>query len=134
MSSNSVVETVQNVAFVEDLLKPDDNRFVMFPIKYPDVFDLYKRSIDCFWKVDDVDLSKDISDWKQLNNDEQHFIKMVLAFFSSSDGIVCENLSLRFSNEVQVSEVRSFYAFQNFMESIHSEMYSLLIETYIEGL
>lgn len=131
--SNSVVEIVQNVAFVEDLLKPDDNRFVMFPIKYPDVFDLYKRSIDCFWKVDDVDLSKDVSDWKQLNNDEQHFIKMVLAFFSSSDGIVCENLSLRFSNEVQVSEVRSFYAFQNFMESIHSEMYSLLIETYIDN-
>lgn len=67
-------------------------------IKYNDVFDLYKRSIDCFWNVDDVDLSKDLSDWKNLNNDEKHFIKMVLAFFSSSDGIVCENLSLRFSN------------------------------------
>ena len=90
----------------------------MFPIKYKDVFDLYNRSIDCVWKVDEVDLSKDISDWKKLNNDEQHFIKMVLAFFSSSDGIVCENLSL-LSNEVQVSEVKSFYAFQNFMESIY---------------
>lgn len=118
--------------FVEELLKPDDNRFVMFPIKYDDVFALYKKSIDCFWKVDDVDLSKDVSDWKKLSDDERHFIKMVLAFFSSSDGIICENLSLRFSNEVHVSEVRSFYAFQNFMESIHSEMYSLLIETYIE--
>ena len=119
--------------FVEELLKPDENRHVMFPIKYNDVFDLYKRSIDSFWRVEEIDLSKDLSDWKNLNNDEKHFIKMVLAFFSSSDGIVCENLSLRFSNEVQVSEVRSFYAFQNFMESIHSEMYSLLIETYIDN-
>ena len=127
-----MAEAIVPIPFVEELLKPDENRFVMFPIKYHDVFALYKKSIDCFWKVDDVDLSKDVSDWKKLNNDEKHFIKMVLAFFSSSDGIVCENLSLRFSNEVQVSEVRSFYAFQNFMESIHSEMYSLLIETYIE--
>jgi ribonucleoside-diphosphate reductase subunit M2 len=125
-------DSTLQIPFIEELLKPDDNRFVMFPIKYNDVFALYKKSIDCFWKVDDVDLSKDVSDWKKLNDDERHFIKMVLAFFCSSDGIVCENLSLRFSNEVQVSEVRSFYAFQNFMESIHSEMYSLLIETYIE--
>ena len=133
--SEPTIESIESVVqppFIEELLKPDENRFVMFPIKYNDVFALYKKSIDCFWKVDDVDLSKDVSDWKKLNDDERHFIKMVLAFFSSSDGIVCENLSLRFSNEVQVSEVRSFYAFQNFMESIHSEMYSLLIETYIE--
>jgi ribonucleoside-diphosphate reductase subunit M2 len=130
---NDVSEIVKTPVFVEELLRPDDNRFVMFPIKYPDVFALYKRSIDCFWKVDDVDLSKDAKDWNNLNDDEKFFIKMVLAFFSSSDGIICENLSLRFSNEVQVSEVRSFYAFQNFMESIHSEMYSLLIETYIKN-
>jgi ribonucleoside-diphosphate reductase subunit M2 len=117
---------------VEELLVRDENRFVMFPIKYPDIFSMYKKSIDSFWKVDDVDLSKDLADWKKLSTDEQYFLKMILAFFSSSDGIVCENLSLRFSNDIQIAEVRAFYAFQNFMESIHSEMYSLLIETYIE--
>lgn len=124
-------ENIITTPFIEELLKPDEDRFVMFPIKYHDVFELYKRSISCFWKVEDIDLSKDLSDWNKLSSDETYFIKMILAFFSSSDGLICENLSLRFSNEVQVSEVRSFYAFQNFMESIHSEMYSLLIETYI---
>lgn len=118
--------------FVEELLKPDDNRFVLFPIKYNDVWQLYKKSVDCLWKVEDLDFSKDLKDWKGLGDDEKYFIKLVLAFFSSSDGIICENLSLRFSNEIQVSEVRAFYAFQNFMESVHSETYSLLIETYID--
>jgi ribonucleoside-diphosphate reductase subunit M2 len=118
---------------LEPLLLRDENRFVMFPIKYPDVFRMYKNSIDCFWKVDDVDLSKDLTDWKNLSSDERYFIKMILAFFSSSDGIVCENLSLRFSNDIHIAEVRAFYAFQNFMETIHSEMYSLLIETYIDN-
>jgi ribonucleotide reductase beta subunit family protein with ferritin-like domain len=118
--------------FVEELLKSDDSRFVMFPIKHHDVWELYKKSIDSFWKTDEIDLSKDLKDWKVLSDDEKHFIKLVLAFFSSSDGIICENLSLRFSNEIQISEVRAFYAFQNFMETVHSEMYSLLIETYID--
>jgi ribonucleotide reductase beta subunit family protein with ferritin-like domain len=117
---------------MEELLLPNKNRYVMFPIQHVDIFQLYKKSIDCFWKTEDIDLSKDKSDWDTLNTDEQYFIKMILAFFSSSDGIVCENLSLRFSNEIQVPEIRAFYAYQNFMESIHSEMYSILIDTYID--
>ena len=118
--------------FVEELLKVDTSRHVMFPIQYTDVWALYKKAIDSMWKVEDCDLSKDKKDWNNLSHDERHFVKLVLAFFSSSDGIVCENLCLRFSNEIQNSEVRAFYAFQNFMESVHSETYSLLIETYID--
>ena len=113
------------------MLQPDENRYVMFPIVHHDVWSLYKKAIDLFWKVEDIDLSKDLSDWEALNVDEKHFIKMVLAFFSSSDGIIIENLSSRFSIEVQSAEVRAFYAFQNFMESVHSEMYSQLIDTYV---
>jgi ribonucleoside-diphosphate reductase subunit M2 len=119
-------------AFVEPLLRTDENRYVMFPIQYPDVWDMYKRSVDSFWIVNEVNLAQDLSDWSKLTADEQNFIKMVLAFFSSSDGIVLENLAVRFMNEVQVSEVRAFYGFQVAMENIHSEMYSLLIETYIQ--
>jgi ribonucleotide reductase beta subunit family protein with ferritin-like domain len=118
---------------IEELLLPNKNRYVMFPVKYIDVFQLYKKSIDCFWKIEDIDLSRDKMDWNMLHKDEQYFIKMILAFFSSSDGIVCENLSLRFSNEIQIPEIRAFYAYQNFMESIHSEMYSILIDTYIDN-
>jgi ribonucleoside-diphosphate reductase subunit M2 len=117
--------------FVEPILKPDDNRFVMFPIKYNDVWDMYKRQVDCFWRAEEVDLSKDLNDWDKLTNDEQHFIKMIIAFFAGSDGLVLENLASRFMNEVQVSEVRAFYGFQIAMENIHSETYSLLIDTYI---
>jgi ribonucleotide reductase beta subunit family protein with ferritin-like domain len=105
--------------FVEPLLQPDENRFVMFPIVHHDVWALYKKAVDSFWKVEDVDLSKDLGDWEKLTPDEQYFIKMVLAFFSSSDGIIIENLSLRFSNEVQSAEVRAFYSFQNFVEAVH---------------
>ena len=117
--------------FVETILKPDDNRFVMFPIKYNDVWDMYKRQVDCFWRAEEVDLSKDLNDWDKLTKDEQHFIKMIIAFFAGSDGLVLENLASRFMNEVQVSEVRAFYGFQIAMENIHSETYSLLIDTYI---
>jgi ribonucleotide reductase beta subunit family protein with ferritin-like domain len=117
--------------FIETILKPDDNRFVMFPIKYNDVWDMYKRQVDCFWRAEEVDLSKDLNDWDKLTNDEQHFIKMIIAFFAGSDGLVLENLASRFMNEVQVSEVRAFYGFQIAMENIHSETYSLLIDTYI---
>jgi ribonucleotide reductase beta subunit family protein with ferritin-like domain len=122
----------QREPIIEPLLQPDENRFVMFPIQHHDVWDLYKRSVDSFWKVEDVDLSKDLADWKRLTDDERNFIKMVLAFFAASDGVIVENLALRFMAEVQSSEVRAFYAFQNFMETIHSEQYSLLIETYID--
>ena len=117
---------------IEPLLLPDENRFVMFPIKHNDVWELYQKSVDSFWKAEDVDLSKDLYDWKKLTDDEQNFIKMVLAFFAASDGIIIENLAQRFMVEIQSAEIRAFYAFQNFMENIHSQMYSLLIDTYIQ--
>jgi ribonucleotide reductase beta subunit family protein with ferritin-like domain len=117
---------------IEPLLQPDENRFVMFPIRHNDVWDLYKKSIDSFWKAEDLDLSKDPTDWKRLTPDVQNFIKMVLAFFAASDGVIVENLALRFMSEIQAPEIRAFYAFQNFMEGIHSEVYSLLIDTYVD--
>jgi len=97
-----------------------------------DAWTMYKKQVDCFWRVEEVDLSKDIVHWKQLTDSEQHFISMILAFFASSDGIVLENLALRFMADVQSSEARAFYGFQIAMENIHSEMYSVLIDTYVE--
>jgi ribonucleoside-diphosphate reductase subunit M2 len=117
---------------IEPLLTPDDNRFVMFPIKDDTIWEMYKKQVDCFWRAEEVDLSKDITHWQTLNKDEKHFIKMILAFFAASDGIVLENIGLRFMNEVQLSEARAFYGFQIAMENIHSQMYSQLIDTYIE--
>ena len=116
----------------EPLLAPDDNRFVMFPIKYDDVWKMYKKQVDCFWRPEEIDLTKDDIHWESLNQDERFFISMILAFFAASDGIVLENLASRFMNDVQVSEARAFYGFQIAMENIHSETYSLLIETYIK--
>jgi ribonucleoside-diphosphate reductase subunit M2 len=117
----------------EPLLNPDDNRFVMFPIKYDDVWQMYKKQVDCFWRAEEIDLSKDLAHWDLLTHDEKHFLSMILAFFAASDGIVLENLGLRFMNEVQISEARAFYGFQIAMENIHSQTYSLLIETYIKN-
>ena len=116
----------------EPLLAPDDNRFVMFPIKYDDIWQMYKKQVDCFWRAEEIDLTKDLDNWNSLNQDEKYFISMILAFFAASDGIVLENLASRFMNDVQVSEARAFYGFQIAMENIHSETYSLLIETYIK--
>jgi len=116
----------------EPLLAPDDNRFVTFPIKYDDIWDMYKKQVDCFWRAEEIDLTKDLAYWETLEPGEKHFISMILAFFAASDGIVLENLASRFMSEVQVSEARAFYGFQIAMESIHSEVYSLLIETYIK--
>ena len=116
----------------EPLLAPDDNRFVMFPIKHNDIGEMYKKQIDCFWRAEEIDLSKDLTNWESLNGDERHFISMILAFFAASDGIVLENLATRFMSEVQISEARAFYGFQIAMENIHSQTYSLLIETYIK--
>jgi len=116
----------------EPLLAPDDNRFVMFPIKHNDIWEMYKKQIDCFWRAEEIDLSKDLTNWESLNGDERHFISMILAFFAASDGIVLENLATRFMSEVQISEARAFYGFQIAMENIHSQTYSLLIETYIK--
>lgn len=115
----------------EPILQESNDRYTMFPIKYDDIYQIYKRQVDSFWRPEEVDLSKDLNDWTSLNKDEQHFISMVLAFFASSDGIVMENLNVNFGNEVQVAEARAFYSFQAAMESIHSEMYSILIDTYI---
>ena len=115
----------------EPLLNPDDSRFVMFPIKDNDIWEMYKKAEDCFWRAQEVDLSKDVQHWNSLNKDEQYFISMILAFFAASDGIVLENLGLRFMSEVQIAEAKAFYGFQIAMENIHSIMYSQLIETYI---
>lgn len=115
----------------EPLLESTDERYVMFPLQYADIWELYKKQVDCFWRAEEVDLSKDLTDWAKLTPDEKHFITMVLAFFAASDGIVLENLALRFMGDVQVAEARSFYGFQIAMENIHSEMYSLLIDTYV---
>jgi len=123
---------MSNVQNVEPLLQPDENRYVMFPIKYNDVWDMYKRSIDSFWHTGEISLAQDLNDWNKLSDDERQFIKMILAFFSSSDALVTDNLGTRFMNEVQPSEARAFYAFQIAIETIHSEMYSILIETYIK--
>ena len=107
--------------------------YTMFPIQDIEAWTMYKKQMDCFWRVEEVDLSKDITHWKQLTESEQHFISMILAFFASSDGIVLENLALRFMADVQSSEARAFYGFQIAMENIHSEMYSILIDTYVES-
>ena len=121
-----------SLAISEQLLQPDESRFFMFPVKHNDVWDLYKKSIDCFWNAEDINLSRDYVDWVKLTSDEKYFIKMVLAFFASSDGIIIEILVSRFTVEIQSSEIRAFYSFQNFMENVHSETYSLLIDTYIK--
>ena len=103
----------------DPLLLSDDNRFVMFPIKHNDIWEMYKKQVDCFWRPEEVDLSKDISNWESLNDNEQYFISMILAFFAASDGIVLENLASRFMNDIQLSEARAFYGFQIAMENIH---------------
>jgi len=115
----------------EPMLKDNPGRFVILPIQYPDIFKMYKKAVASFWTVEEVDLEKDKQHWAKLNDNEKHFISHVLAFFAASDGIVNENLIERFCQEVQVPEVRCFYGFQIAMENIHSEMYSLLINTYI---
>lgn len=104
---------------IEPLLAEDESRFVMFPIKDQSIWAMYKKQVDCFWRAEEVDLTKDIAHWKALNQDEQFFIKMVIAFFAASDGIVLENLGMRFMSEIQLSEARAFYGFQIAMENIH---------------
>lgn len=118
----------------EPLLTPSKKRFVLFPIEYEDIWAFYKNAEASFWTAEEVDLSKDLSDWEnKMSDNERHFISTVLAFFAASDGIVNENLVERFSQEVQVPEARCFYGFQIMIENIHSEMYSLLIDTFIKA-
>lgn len=119
-------------AQTETILEDNPNRFVLFPIKYGEIWKHYKKSMAVFWTAEEIDLSKDLNDWNKLNSTEQHFIKNILAFFAGSDGIVLENLGINFLKEVQVPEARCFYGFQMAMENIHSETYSLLIDTYIK--
>lgn len=118
---------------VEPILQENKERFVLFPIKHKDIWEMYKKSEASFWTAEEIDLSSDFNDWNnRLNDDERHFVKHVLAFFAASDGIVNENLAVNFMNEVQYPEARCFYGFQIMMENIHSETYSLLIDTYIK--
>ena len=117
----------------EKILQDNPGRFVLFPIEHHDLWKLYKQQEACFWTAEEIDLAQDISDWEnKLNADEQHFVKHVLAFFAASDGIVNENIAMNFVNAVQYTEAKFFYGFQIMMENIHSETYSLLIDTYIK--
>ena len=116
----------------EPILKENPNRFVLFPIQHDDIWQFYKKAEASFWTAEEIDLSQDLKDWEGLNEGEQHFIKHVLAFFAASDGIVNENLAENFVNEVQYTEAKFFYGFQIAMENIHSETYSLLIDTYVK--
>ncbi|EMD87762.1 hypothetical protein COCC4DRAFT_51718 [Bipolaris maydis ATCC 48331] len=128
----TVASTIKPEEAHEPLLQENPGRFVLFPIKYHDVWQMYKKAEASFWTAEEIDLSKDLHDWnKRLNDDERFFISHVLAFFAASDGIVNENLVERFSSEVQIPEARCFYGFQIMMENVHSETYSLLIDTYI---
>lgn len=115
----------------EPLLTENDDRFVIFPIRHNDLWKKYKDHVSVFWTPEEIDLSKDMKDWEKLTDNERHFIKNILGFFAGSDGIVMENLATRFTREVQWPEAKFFYACQNFLEAIHSETYSLLIDTYI---
>ncbi|KAL2509019.1 Ribonucleoside-diphosphate reductase small chain A [Forsythia ovata] len=122
----------EGIQEVEPILMEQSQRFCMFPIRYPQLWEMYKKAEASFWTAEEVDLSQDVQQWEALSKSEKHFISHVLAFFAASDGIVLENLAARFLNDVQIPEARAFYGFQMAMENIHSEMYSLLLETYIK--
>ncbi|WP_396178974.1 ribonucleotide-diphosphate reductase subunit beta [Flavobacterium sp.] len=121
------------MSVLEPILQENKNRFVIFPIKHHDIWEWYKKMEASFWTAEEIDLSQDLNDWNnKLNHDEKYFIKHILAFFAASDGIVNENLAENFVNEVQYAEAKFFYGFQIMMENIHSETYSLLIDTYVK--
>ena len=127
--SNPVAE-IKN----EPILKENNNRFVLFPIEHDDIWSYYKKAEASFWTAEEIDLGQDLKDWDTLTGDERHFIKHVLAFFAASDGIVNENLAENFVSEVQYTEAKFFYGFQIAIENIHSETYSLLIDTYVKDV
>lgn len=120
--------------FGEPLLQENPNRFSLYPIEYPDIYEMYKKARASFWQPEEISLSQDLNDWNTLTESEKHFVKMILAFFASSDGIVNENINLNFSKEIQVPEARAFYTFQEAIETIHSETYSLLLDKYVNCL
>ena len=117
---------------MESILAKDDSRYVLFPIQHHDIYALYQAHVSCFWRAEEIDFKDDMKDFKSLTDNERYFIKQILAFFAMSDGLVIENLLERFCSEVQLAESRNFYAFQAAMESIHSETYSILIDTYVK--
>ena len=117
--------------YSEPLLMERKNRFSLYPIQYPDVYEMYKKARASYWQPEEITLAKDGTDWESLTNDEKHFVSHVLAFFAASDGIVNENINVNFSKEIQIPEARAFYAFQEAMEAVHSETYSILLDKYI---
>lgn len=124
-----------DTAHTEDILTEEKNRFVLYPIKYDSIFKMYKTAVSAFWQVEEVDLSKDIDDWEnKLTENERTFIENVLSFFAASDGLVDENLVTRFYNDVKIPEARAFYTFQMAIESVHSEMYSLMLNTFVKEM
>jgi ribonucleoside-diphosphate reductase beta chain len=129
--ANHTVNTI-HMNEQEDILIENRNRYVIFPITYDSIWQMYKLAVSSFWTVEEVDLAKDPDDWEKLTDNERHFVKNILAFFAGSDGIVNENLSARFMNEVMAPEAKAFYGFQIAIENVHNEMYSLLIDTYIK--
>ena len=127
--------TVQDTTYMnenEELLVESKNRYVIYPIQYDDIWKMYKLALSSFWTAEEIDLGKDMDDWNKLSDNEKYFIKHILAFFAGSDGIVNENLSSRFMNDVAIPEAKCFYGFQIAMENVHGETYSLLIDTYIK--
>jgi len=132
MQNTSKNTAESNDEFVEPILKPNPHRFTLFPIEKPKLFQKYQDHLAVFWTVEEIDLAKDLKDWVKLSENERYFIKNVLGFFAGSDGIVQENLAARFMNEIQLAEARQFYSVQLMIEAIHSQTYSLLIDTYID--
>jgi len=135
-SENKIEKTIEisNSLYEEEILRENPNRYVIFPVKYNEVWKHYKRAVSCFWTPEEIDFSKDRTDWEKLSNNEKYFIENILAFFAGSDGIVMENLAQRFMNDVQIPEARQFYSYQMFIEAIHSETYSLMIDTYVKDI
>ena len=132
MKNTILYKKIPRTFSMEDpILAQSTARFTTFPIRYPDLWALYKKAVGSFWTVEEIDLGGDLKDWGRLTDNEKHFIKHVLAFFAASDGIVMENIDLNFSKDVQIPEARSFYAYQSFNESIHSETYSLMIDKLV---
>ena len=132
INDNNEKEEKEEKEEVKEEILEGKTRYTLFPIKYHSIFELYKKALASFWTVEEIDLSKDMNDWNNLKPDEQFFIKNILAFFAGSDGIVLENLVVRFMNDINIPEATCFYGFQIAIENIHSEMYSLLIDTYIK--
>lgn len=130
LSGGSDRESEDN--FIEPILRENPNRFTLFPIMKPKLYRHYKNHVAVFWTPEEIDLAKDLKDWEKLTDNERYFIKNILGFFAGSDGIIQENLAARFMKEVQIAEARQFYSVQLMMEALHSETYSLLIDTYIE--